>query len=282
MGNKMLQMSLFIALSEKYGLKIANPSLAPYSHHFKHTSTDFFCRYPGRKSLLTGNKTVRNAVYEFLHRFAGFVARKNISNRFVSAIDIGWDKQCKIDSETFLDKARRTRWLFVMGWEFKHELKLADYSSKIKAYFEPNENYMAHVKEHVHKIRKENTVLFGIHIRQGDYRTFENGRYFYETEQYCAVMKRILLLFPNKPVRFMVCSNETQTLASFAGLDTVLGPGHPVEDMYAFAHCDYILGPPSTFTMWSSFYGNKPLYMLHNAEDTFTLNDFKIKENFFE
>ena len=95
-------------------------------------------------------------------------------------------------------------------------------------------------------------------------------------------MKKIAQFFEGQPVRFMVCSNEKQDLSQFEGLDVAFGPGHPVEDMYAFAECDYILGPPSTFTMWSSFYGNKPLYMLHKADESFALTDFKVKENFFE
>jgi hypothetical protein len=51
-------------------------------------------------------------------------------------------------------------------------------------------------------------------IRQGDYRNFEVGRYFYESHDYARLVK-----------------------------------GHFVEDLYALAACDYIIGPPSTYTM---------------------------------
>jgi hypothetical protein len=32
-----------------------------------------------------------------------------------------------------------------------------------------------------------------------------------------------------------------------------------VEDLYAFAGCDLLVGPPSTFTAWAAFYGEVPL-----------------------
>jgi hypothetical protein len=46
--------------------------------------------------------------------------------------------------------------------------------------------------------------------------------------------------------------------------------------MYAFAECDYIFGPPSTYTMWASFYGNKPLYMMESASAEFSTDEFKV------
>jgi len=30
--------------------------------------------------------------------------------------------------------------------------------------------------------------------------------------------------------------------------------------IFSFAKCDYIVGPPSTFTSWASFYGDVPVY----------------------
>jgi hypothetical protein len=51
-----------------------------------------------------------------------------------------------------------------------------------------------------------------------------------------------------------------------ADLNVTWGSGHLVEDMYAFAGCDYLVGPPSTFTTWASFYGQVPLCRLTAAD----------------
>jgi hypothetical protein len=54
------------------------------------------------------------------------------------------------------------------------------------------------------------------------------------------------------------------------------GPGHQVEDLYALAACDRLLAAPSTFSMWASFYGAVPLYVVPHAAPDFSLADFRV------
>lgn len=75
-------------------------------------------------------------------------------------------------------------------------------------------------------------------------------------------MHKVEGCFEKEKIRWLICSNEFIDLGYFSGFDTIKGNGQIVEDMYAFAACDYIVGPPSTYTGWASFYGKKPLY--HN------------------
>ena len=66
--------------------------------------------------------------------------------------------------------------------------------------------------------------------------------------------------------RPLVCSNASPPASAFAGCDVSAGIGHLVEDLYALARCDYLVGPPSTYTAWASFYGQVPLCHLETAE----------------
>ena len=45
------------------------------------------------------------------------------------------------------------------------------------------------------------------------------------------------------------------------------GPGVAVLEMYALARCDLIVGPPSSFSGWASFMGNRPIFYLEKAGD---------------
>jgi hypothetical protein len=47
-------------------------------------------------------------------------------------------------------------------------------------------------------------------------------------------------------------------------------------DLHALARCDYIFGPQSTFTQWASFYGNKPLLLLKDADDRLERAKFRV------
>lgn len=61
----------------------------------------------------------------------------------------------------------------------------------------------------------------------------------------------------------------------FLGNSLLLKKLFIIEDMYSLAECDYIIGPPSTYTMWASFYGEVPLYMVDNPSLKPVLSDFK-------
>ena len=72
--------------------------------------------------------------------------------------------------------------------------------------------------------------------------------------------------FPGCKVSFLVASNEPRSASEFPGLSVGFSTGVPIEDMYALAECDYIMGPVSSFTQWASFYGNKPLRHLRERD----------------
>jgi hypothetical protein len=54
------------------------------------------------------------------------------------------------------------------------------------------------------------------------------------------------------------------------------GPGDPAGDLFSLAACDYIMGPPSTFTLWASFFGGVPLYTINNSSDSLRIESFAI------
>ena len=41
------------------------------------------------------------------------------------------------------------------------------------------------------------------------------------------------------------------------------------------SQCDYLMGPPSTFTMWASFMGKVPLGIIRDRSQTLSMADFK-------
>ena len=67
------------------------------------------------------------------------------------------------------------------------------------------------------------------------------------------MMDELVTLFPEKRVAFLICSDWPQDAATFARFKVTFGTGDLIEDLYAFPRCDYLIGPPSTFTLWASF-----------------------------
>jgi hypothetical protein len=79
-------------------------------------------------------------------------------------------------------------------------------------------------------------------------------------------MQRVERQHEGKRVGFLICSNAKLRGSDFARFNHTFGSDHLIEDMYSFAKCDLILGPPSTYTMWAAFYGNVPLYMIEDID----------------
>jgi hypothetical protein len=73
-----------------------------------------------------------------------------------------------------------------------------------------------------------------------------------------------------------VCSDEPVPGDAFAGLDVVSGPGSAIGDLYALAACDRIIGAPSTFTTWASFYGAVPRYTIRDPGASLDSSSFVV------
>lgn len=130
----------------------------------------------------------------------------------------------------------------------------------------------------------EDEIWVGVHVRRGDYSEWEGGKYFYGDEVYVRVVGELLeCLNVNcliKKVRFMLFSNE-----DVSGLAKILHELHilygyspnntDVQDQHLMSECDYLIGPPSTFTMWASFMGKVPLLQVERPDQSILLCDFK-------
>jgi hypothetical protein len=89
-------------------------------------------------------------------------------------------------------------------------------------------------------------------------------------------MQQAVELFLNKKVAFLICSNSIPDKSLFRNFNCVMGTNQPVEDMYSFAQCDFLIGPPSTFTGWASFYGQVPVVTISKSDANFTLADVHV------
>ncbi len=145
----------------------------------------------------------------------------------------------------------------------------------IKSIFTPIKSLTDEVDHVFNTIRKENELIIGIHIRRGDYSTFLDGKYFYSLGEYYTIMKKLLTIFATQKVIFFIASNEKISLSSFSNINCFKIPNSfSIKDLYGLSICDYIIGPPSTFSGWASFSGHTPIYFIENMKDEFSLNSF--------
>ncbi|HEX8145380.1 MAG TPA: hypothetical protein VF553_22620 [Pyrinomonadaceae bacterium] len=264
LGNSLFLFANFLACAIEHRLKVVNPAFDEYAEYFETTRRDFFCRYPARASLVRGSGWTRKLFYSLSYYTARVLVRARIKAGLLRVVAIDWGEEVRLDGPEFLELAARRGILFVQGWRFRDYTNFNRHAEAIRAYFEPLEVYRRNVDVLIEKARAACDLLVGVHIRHGDYKRFLDGKYFYEVEEYVRVMERVERLYPNQRVGFLICSNAAQTESAFARFNFTFGNDHLIEDMYSFSKCDLLVGPPSTYTMWASFYGRVPLYMIED------------------
>ena len=272
-GNRLILFAYFIAFAIEHKVKIVNPAFDEYAENFQTIRNDIFCRYPP-KSLLNGNRLIRILLY-FLIRLMTI-----IKPNFIKFLTIRGTENYDLNSKEFIKLAKNNKYLFVQGWAFRDNVNLNKHADIIRDYFKPNEKIQMNITELIDNARQNCDVLIGVHVRHGDYKNWNDGKYFYELDEYAKIMERIEILFQNKKVVFLVCSNVTQDVKTLSKFRFIFCNNHFVQDLYSLAKCDYIIGPPSTYTNWASFYGNVPLYKIISSDAIIKLEDFKIYPNF--
>lgn len=287
LANRLVLFANFIALAEEQGDHVVNVAFHSYAGLFETTRRDIFCQYPvaaqrswldvmpGAAGFVRGTRIFFRAVRlaslinERVPIFGpGTVTIQQLEQRKATPLD-GLEIQAKIRDATLV---------FVDGWTFRASALVRQHAAKIRAYFQPIEAVERSSREPVDRLRKQAELVIGVHIRQNDYSKWKHGRYFYPTPQYAAWMHQLIEVFSERKVSFLVCSDEPQQNQDFQGLSVGFAGGSPVVDLCSLAKCDYIFGPPSTYSQWASFYGDKPLLHVFNRDARIDRESFRVSD----
>ena len=172
------------------------------------------------------------------------------------------------------------RFVMAEGWYVRYYDLFLKYKQEILQLFTFLPEVQASVAAKMNGEQK-GVLRLGIHIRRGDYKTFNGGKFFYSDEQYVKVIQQFIALHPEQPVAIYICGNDPKLdkgyyrrkLAPSApvsppqggggdGLHIIFPDGNPGEDLCLLSQCDYLIGPPSTFSLVASMYRDVPLCWL--------------------
>jgi hypothetical protein len=161
------------------------------------------------------------------------------------------------------------------GWVYRDFANLKKYLPEIRNLFSPREEFKKEVSRDIDLARSMGNVLIGVHIRRGDYIDFNDGKWFYDNNVYKNKMHDVEQAFNGKQCVFILCSNEPLNKEEFAGFKTLIAERPAIVDLYLLAGCDYIFGPPSTYTGWASLYNTVPACYVETADQKITIESFK-------
>lgn len=268
LGNRLILYAHFIAAAREYGVSLANPCFAEYAEHFPATANDLWCRFSSMGHCESGSPPAwqRRMLSKTVYLGTKSLSLMRLNQVPFRIIRLRGDEECDLGSDWFAEAVRGKFPLLVSGWLFRSQRLLGKHASVIRQHFQVAEHHRQSIDRLMTGLRETADVVVGVHIRHGDYATFMDGRYYYSLAQYANVMRGVVDQLPRQRVTFLVCSNATLPGEAFHGLNVVPGPGHMVEDMYALAETDFMIGPPSTYTGWASFYGETALSIMETAD----------------
>lgn len=184
--------------------------------------------------------------------------------------------ECHIDDFIRTAHDRKLHlWDFWLYTDFKALLK---HQNEVRQRLAFKEKYVNAAKALLASLRRDDSIIIGIHMRRGDYAKWQGGRFCFSDAQYADWMKQCAAA-ADKPVRFIVCSDspcdEDYFLKQFPSV--TFSKADFITDIAILSLCDYIIGPPSTFSGWASFLGNTPKFSVNKAASKISsLEQFRV------
>ena len=274
LGNRLLRFAQFIAYAIERDVTVADLSLGDYATHFPALSANALCAFPAPRRAVSVPARLRTAMYQAGYYAAGAMARTSRALPGAQLVRLDWHEFYDLDVDPL--ELHRRRLVLAQGWLFRAQRGVEVHGDAIRRFLTPHSHTLRTAGDAAGGLRSRCDIVVGLHIRHGDYRWWQGGRYYYSLAQYASIARAVSDLFSPATVGFLVCSDEPYTPRDLPGLEVSMGPGEPVTDLYALSACDYLVGPPSTFTAWASFYGRVPLCTITGAQQQFRHDDFRV------
>ena len=169
----------------------------------------------------------------------------------------------------------------ILVWDFMWNRAMREFRSDIVSFLSFREEHRIRPLSFLSDLRARFDSIVGVHVRRGDYKHFHEGKYFFDDPLYARFISSFGERFPRKAA-FVLVSNEPIDVRQIGGLsqcaDNVFSRSdtNMYEDLYLLSECDFIMGPPSTFSWWAAFYGGKPLLVLRSKDETVDPSRFSL------
>ncbi len=282
LANRLFAFAPFIAFANHFPVKIWYPALEEYAFHFEQFHKSLIPIYPSYSSTFLIDqiaKKLRFFLYELIYSAHRILKKMGLENfGFIMTISRADSMNRILLDENFYNNIANRKFVFIEDWGFKvTEINFNNHLSIIQN-TRFLDGYYKNVEQFKSTICKSKKPLIGVHARLGDYKNFEGGKFYYAISEYIGWMHQLQRMFQTN-VAFVICSNErrdSEWSTKGVGLDIHFALDHLIKDLITLSKCDYIIGPPSTYSMWASMIGGTPLQMIRSKDHDLKIEKFKI------
>lgn len=270
LANQLWNYASIYAYALERGCDLKNPSFFEYGEDFSMTAAPngifralFFLPfkgYLGRKT--TFRRRLWRKIYSWYVR-AIFLTKRSSVFSYEHSENLPFYLPPTPTKDALPEQYR-----YLDGWLFRNPIGLEKYRNEIRAYFAPKPSIQKTVTDFLNPIRHAYPKVIGVHIRQGDYRTWRNGAYFIEQKRVREILDEYLTRhkLAARTTAFIIASDGPIDTSLFTGLNIVVSKHGPVEDLFILSRTDAVIGSNSTFGDFAAYYGNIPHIVMTNEQ----------------
>lgn len=288
LANQLWNFASVYAYCREKGVECRNYSFFEYGHYFnipvKNNIIELIFFRPFTEHYKRRN-SFKTRFWRFVYKIYAKTVVFLFRSRVVSSININGEKyqlpptQEDPKLETL---ANDNNTLYFTGWLFRNRDGMSKYKKEIINYLKPKEQFTAPAEKIIADAKNKYKNIIGVHIRQTDYRTHKNGKYFISHERVHEILREYVAI-SNKKLQetlFIVTSDEPIDGNIFKDLNIITNKGNAVEDLYVLSLCDVIIGSNSSFGNFAAYYGDKPHIIFQNEKIDWGY--YKDKNGYFE
>ena len=266
-SNRLVQNLHLEAFCKENGIEYVNPTFADMAYRYVQP-----CHIDKIKSPIGLLIFIFRALRK-IRTFLKLPTEPDLINRYFSKVGLKYilfdDTHARHDYEKILhDIFYKHNTVIVEGFFFrvpwltnKYQDEMSrKYSLKSK-FFENNNLYKKIVV-----LKQLENILIAVHIRRGDYSWWRGGKFYFEDDVYKKYMSDLsqkIAETSQKQQFFIIFSNDIVKFDLAANI--ILSKECWFIDQHLMSMCDYIIGPPSTFSAWANYMGKNKLYHILDA-----------------
>lgn len=270
LGNQLLLFCSVYAFCLENKYEFVNYSFYNYWKYFELKNNDWFIKILGvlgELNLYKAHSThlIIYHLYTFFASIYIFFNKGSIIHTLPSDATLlppsSSDSQANQDlvSKLFNSKDRT---IYLSGWTFRNPVGIRKYHQEIRKLLQPRKEILQRIQKVIIPLRMQYKNIIGVHIRQGDYKVWQGGKYYFSQAEVASILETFLLRkrLSRKKSVFLICSDGYIDQSIFQNLNVKIGPGSLIEDLFSLSECDLVIGSNSTFGRFAAYYGNRDLY----------------------
>ena len=289
LANQLWNYASIYAYTLERGYKLENPSFFEYGNYFLIPPPNLFFKilffnpftnYTGRKNAFR-RKVWRKLYFWYARTMLWFFGRHSIVYKDADNKPY-YLPPTKESLGRLSELEKKGRDIYFDSWLFRNPAGLEKYREEVREYFKPRKDIKETVINNIKNLREKYKNLIGVHIRQGDYKTWRGGAYYITQTRVREILDEYLKTTCSNAseICFVITSDGSVDTSLFSGLNTLISKESAIHDLFLLASTNLIIGSNSTFGAFASYYGNIPFIVMQKEKMDWEY--YKDKKRFFE